>query len=241
MCGSKKMKKVIAILQSNYIPWKGYFDIIGMSDEFVLYDDVQYTKGDWRNRNKIKTPNGTEWLTLPVNSKGRLTQGLKIQEVTIKDPSWGHHHWKTISQNYSKAPFFKEYSPFFADFYLKNTETLLSQVNYQLIKIVCHILDIKTRLSWSIDYSLSEDKNLRLVEICQQLQATHYLSGPAAKSYLDEALFKKNNIDVLWMDYSGYPEYTQLYPPFEHGVSIIDLIFNEGAQAQKYMKGFLSS
>src|SRR5688572_4751173 len=121
------MKKVVAILQSNYIPWKGYFDVINMADDFVLLDEVQYTKSDWRNRNKIKTPKGTEWLTIPVNSKGRLSQSKKIYEVSVANSSWSMDHWKTISQNYLNAPFFEEYNSTFFDFYKKNSEILLSQ------------------------------------------------------------------------------------------------------------------
>lgn len=228
------MKKKVAIVQSNYIPWKGYFDIINHVDEFILFDDVQYTRRDWRNRNRIKTPNGLVWLTIPVEVKGRYNQ--KINETRIANPKWAKKHWATISQNYAKAPYFKEYESLFSAFYLNLVEeTYLSQVNYQFIKCINAILGITTILSWSSDYDLVEGKNERLIELCKQAKATEYISGPAAKGYIDEELFQKENIQLTWMDYIGYPVYHQLFPPFEHGVSVLDLIFNEGPNAMKFM------
>lgn len=229
------MKK-IAILQSNYIPWKGYFDIINMVDEFILYDTEQYTRRDWRNRNKIKTPNGLLWLTIPVEVKGRFFQ--KINETKISEKDWNQRHWKTIITNYAKVKYFKEYKEYFEELYLSFTEKYLSEINFKFINAINRLLRIKTKISWSMEFDLPEGKNEKLIAICKQCNANIYLSGPAAKSYLDEELFKKEGIKVEWMDYSGYPEYPQLYPPFEHGVSIIDLIFNTGPEATKYMKSF---
>lgn len=227
------MKKV-AIVQSNYIAWKGYFDMIAMVDEFVLYDDVQYTRRDWRNRNKIKTPNGLLWLTIPVEVKGKYYQ--KINETLISDNNWAKAHWASISQFYSKAPYFKEYKDVFEEFYMNVEEQYLSKVNHSLISIINNILGIKTKLTWSSDYSLVEGQTERLLGIVQQAGGTEYISGPLAKDYMDESLFDAVGIKVTWMDYSGYPEYNQQYPPFEHGVSILDLIFNEGPNAAKFMK-----
>lgn len=230
------MKK-IAILQSNYIPWKGYFDLINMVNEFILYDDVQYTRRDWRNRNKIKTSNGLIWLTIPVQVKGKYYQ--KINEVKVSDLSWAKKHWHTIKHNYSKAKYFKDYKDIFESLYLScSKETYLSQINYIFIREINNLLGIKTKIRWSSEFRLVEGKNERLIEICKQCNANVYLSGPAAKTYLDEKLFNQEGIQVEWMDYCGYPEYNQLYPPFEHGVSIIDLIFNEGPNATKFMKNF---
>ncbi|MCX7735837.1 MAG: WbqC family protein [Candidatus Kapabacteria bacterium] len=229
------MKKV-AIVQSNYIPWKGYFDMINMVDEFILYDDVQYTRRDWRNRNIIKTPNGLHWLTIPVSVKGKFFQ--KINETKISDPNWAKIHWNTIKFAYSKAKFFNDYKEYFERFYLSTNEILLSKINQHLLKICCDILDIKTIISTSDNYKIIDGKNEKLISLCQQANANIYISGPAAKDYLDEALFAKEGIQVIWMDYSGYPEYNQLYPPFVHEVSIIDLIFNEGPNATKFMKSF---
>ena len=224
----------VFISQSNYIPWKGYFDAIRRADVFVLYDDMQYTKRDWRNRNQIKTPNGLQWLSIPVKVKGKFFQ--KISETEVSDLDWALKHWQTIRQNYLKAPFFPEYGPLFETLYHRATEEGLSQINYLFLKTIAGMLGITTHFRWSSEFDLKGDKSEKLLHICRDLQATHYISGPAAKGYLDEDLFRKNEIDVLWMDYSGYPEYPQLYGPFDHHVSILDLIFNTGPNAASYLK-----
>ena len=229
------MKK-IAILQSNYIPWKGYFDLINMVDEFVLYDDMQYTRRDWRNRNKIKTPQGLKWLTIPVDVKGKYYQ--KINETLVSDASWSIKHWKTIAQFYSNAKFFKYYSELFEDFYMYNERQSLSSINAGLIGIINSILGIKTKITFSSDYALLGGKTEKLLGICKQSGADVYLSGPSAKEYFDDTLAEEMGIKVEWMDYSGYPEYCQLYDGFEHGVSVLDLIFNQGPSAIKFMKSF---
>lgn len=229
------MKKV-AILQSNYIPWKGYFDIINMVDEFILYDDMQYTRRDWRNRNKIKTPQGTQWLTIPVETKGKYFQ--KINETQVSTSDWGKKHWQQIRQNYSKAPYFSMYKEHFEELFLNNNDTYLSTINMKFISSICSLLQIDTKLRWSSEFSLVEGKSEKLLGICMDCNADVYLSGPAAQGYLDESLFNQNDISVEWMDYSNYPSYSQLYPPFEHAVTILDLLFNEGENASLYMKSF---
>lgn len=229
------MKKV-AILQSNYIPWKGYFDLINSVSDFVIYDDMQYTRRDWRNRNKIYTPQGIKWLTIPVDVKGKYFQ--KINQTQISDKNWGYDHWKTLQQFYSKALFFKDYTEVFEELYLNNNETYLSKININFIKEINKILNIKTQIHQSSNFDLTGDRTDRLVNICQSLGANIYLTGPAAKDYLDESLFDKNGINVEWMDYSAYPEYQQLHTPFEHHVTILDLIFNEGKNSTQFMKSF---
>ena len=228
------MKK-IAILQSNYIPWKGYFDLINMVDEFIFYDEVQYTKNDWRNRNKIKTPQGIQWLTIPVRQES-LDQ--KIKDTKISDKKWNIKHWRTISQNYSKAKYFKDYKGIFEELYLTCDEEYLSEINYKFITTINQILGIKTKLRWSSEFELVDGQTEKLLGICKDCNADIYLSGPAAKDYFNEELAKQENIKVEWMDYSGYKEYEQLNPPFEHGVTILDLIFNEGDRAKEFMKSF---
>ena len=229
-------EKRIAILQSNYIPWKGYFDLINLVDEFIIYDDMQYTKRDWRNRNKIKTPQGLKWLTIPVEVKGKYYQ--KINETKISNQEWGKNHWIQIVQNYKKTPYFKEYQAIFEELYLNSNEEYLSKINYNFIKVINHILNIKTKIKYSSEFDLVDGKSERLLGICKDCNADIYLSGPAAKGYLDEKLFEEEGIKVQWMDYSNYPTYNQLYPPFEHSVTILDLIFNEGSNATKFMKSF---
>jgi len=228
------ISKKVAILQSNYIPWKGYFDMINMVDEFIIYDDCQYTKNDWRNRNRIKTRNGSQWITIPVN----YSYPQKIRDTKISYRAWNQKHWKTIKQNYSKAPFWREHHDFIEDLYWECNEDYLSEVNYRFIKSICELLGLDTRISWSMDYNLKEGKTERLVDLCVQAGADEYISGPAAKCYIDENLFIKENIRVTYMDYSGYPQYDQLYLPFEHNVSIIDLILNMGPKSREYLKSF---
>ena len=232
------MTKKIAILQSNYIPWKGYFDIIASVDEFIFYDEMQYTKNDWRNRNKIKTQNGLIWLTIPCETKGAIDNFQRICDTKITDKRWAKKHWNSIQNAYAKAPYFKEYKSFFEKLYNECAEEdYLCKINYKFVYAINELLGIKTKISFSQDYGLIEGKTERLVDLVQKAGGTSYLSGPAAKDYIDENLFKEANIELEWMDYSGYPEYSQLFPPFEHGVTILDLIFNCGPEARKYMKG----
>jgi len=224
------MKK-IAILQSNYIPWKGYFDLIAAVDEFIIYDDMQYTKNDWRNRNKIKTPAGTQWLTIPV---GQCISRC-IYDVEIHDRHWQKKHWKNLAQWYGNAPHYAEISAVLAPFY-HTPYTHLSALNRALIEAICAYLGITTHISCSLDYTLLEGKTRRLVDLCLQAGGTEYISGPAAKGYLDEQKFAGANIKLTWFDYEGYPEYPQLWGNFTHYVSIVDVLFNCGRDASKKMR-----
>ena len=224
--------KKIAILQSNYIPWKGYFDMIAAVDEFILYDDMQYTRRDWRNRNQIKTPQGVQWLTVPVKVKGKYHQ--TIRETEIDGSDWAESHWRAISQNYRRAPHFEEIAALFEPLY-RQEYTHLSALNRTFLEAVCDFLGITTRISNSWDYELIDGKTERLADLCAQAGAGTYLSGTAAKSYLDESLFADAGIEVKWFDYEGYPMYPQLWGGFVHGVSILDLLFNCGERASNYM------
>lgn len=228
------MSKKIAIVQSNYIPWKGYFDILNLVDEFILFDDTQYTRRDWRNRNRIKTASGVKWLTIPVEVKGKYYQ--KIKDVIISDPSWNRKHWNTIIHNYARARYFGQYKDIFEELYLNCTEKYLSRINYRFLVAICMLVGIKTKITWSMNYHLSDGKTERLVDICKQCGASEYLSGPSAGTYIQPKLFAQAGIKLTFMDYSGYREYPQLYPPFTHRVSIIDLILNSGSDARKYLR-----
>lgn len=222
--------KRVAIIQSSYIPWKGYFDIINSVDEFILYDDVQYTKRDWRNRNRIKTDQGTKWLSIPVIVKGRRFQ--KIVECRVADNKWSEAHWHRIVQYYRRAPYFASHAGFFLNLYDKCKKIQsLSQINHLFTTEICKLVGITTPITWSMDYDNSGDRSERLLHLCLQSSADEYVSGPSARGYLDENLFAERGIRVSWMDYDGYPEYNQLFsPPFIHEVSIIDLILNVGAE-----------
>ncbi len=237
MQSQNEYHKKIAILQSNYIPWKGYFDIINSVDEFIIYDQMQYTRRDWRNRNIIKTPNGTIWLTIPVENKGKYFQ--KIRDTKVVSPDWASKHWNTIKMSYSKAPYFKEYKSLFQDLYAQASNLeYLSDINYLFIKNICDILGIKTKLSYDTDYGLVEGKTERLVGLVLSAGGDYYLSGPAAKDYIVDEVFQNAKVTLEYMDYSNYPEYEQLYGEYNSNVSILDLIFMAGPDASKYMKSF---
>ena len=176
-----------------------------------------------------------QWLTIPVRQES-LDQ--KIKDTKISDKKWNIKHWRTISQNYSKSKYFKDYKDIFEELYLKCDEEYLSQINYKFITTINEILEIKTKLRWSSEFEILDGQTEKLLGICKDCNADIYLSGPAAKDYFNEELAKQENIKVEWMDYSGYKEYEQLNPPFEHGVTILDLIFNQGANAKEFMKSF---
>lgn len=227
--------KTVVVLQSNYIPWKGYFDLIHEADLFVFYDDLQYTKNDWRNRNKIKTLQGSEWLTIPV---GGSTDRLMC-DVEIKKSIWQAKHWKTIEQNYVKAPYFARYRELFRDAYVGRQWSNLSELNQYLICMISKdILNISTEFQDSRDYDLSGKKLDRLLDLVSKVGASRYISGPAAKDYIDPLCFSAVDIELVWKDYTGYPEYPQRFQPFEHGVSILDLLFNVGPDAAWYIWGW---
>lgn len=227
------MKK-ISILQSNYIPWKGYFDLIAATDELIIYDDMQYTRRDWRNRNKIKTPNGLQWLTVPVKVKGCYYQ--TIRETLLINGDWNTSHWKTLEQNYHRATYFNEIATWLEPLYLEHTYSHLSSLNRELIEAICNYLGIKTKISNSWDYKLTEGKTERLVSLVLQAGGREYVSGPSAKNYIKDSIFEEHSIKLRWFDYQGYPEYTQLWSDFKHEVSILDLLFNCGQDARRYMK-----
>ena len=227
--------KKVAIVQSNYLPWKGYFDLIGLVDEFILYDSVQYTRRDWRNRNLIKTPQGLQWLTIPVVVGGKYHQ--RIDETRISDPEWNVKHWKALAHAYRRSPYFEAYRARLECLFLDCRETYLSKINHRFLVTICDILGIATPLACSTQYpSQGDDKTERLVGLCRAAGASVYLSGPAARNYLSPELFAAAGIELRYMDYSGYPEYPQFHGTFEHGVTILDLLFQCGPTAPHYMK-----
>ncbi|MBB5020528.1 hypothetical protein HNQ59_003849 [Chitinivorax tropicus] len=227
------MKKV-AILQSNYIPWKGYFDMIAAVDEFILYDDMQYTRRDWRNRNQIKTPQGVQWLTVPVLVKGKYHQ--KICETEIDGSEWASVHWKSLVQNYRRSSHFKAIAVWLEPLYVAEGYSHISQLNRRFIEAICNYLGIHTHITNSWDYQQVEGKTERLANLCVQAGGTEYVSGPAAKDYVSEKVFSDLGIKLTWFDYAGYPAYPQLWGDFTHGVTILDLLFNCGKDSIRYMR-----
>ncbi|MBA3842022.1 MAG: WbqC family protein [Actinobacteria bacterium] len=231
------MAKRVAIVQSCYIPWKGYFDLINKVDHFLLLDDVEYSKNTWRNRNRVKTVSGTQWLTIPVAHSGRSRQ--RIDEVEVSDKRWPVRHWKTIRQSYARAPFFRLYAPSLEELYLTLDETGLSAINRMFIEHVRLLLGIKTTISLASDFSNGEAKRTeRLAQLCKAVGADVYVSGPAARAYLDVPHLESAGIRVEWMSYDGYPIYPQLYSPFDHAVTTLDLLFNVGPNAPQYLLSF---
>jgi hypothetical protein len=228
--------KRVAILQSNYIPWKGYFDIIHDVEEFIFHDDVQYTKQDWRNRNRIKTPDGLVWLTIPVGA----SEHRNICDVELPQ-SWGPGHWRQIERAYARAPYFEMWRPLLEDSFTKTNWRFLSEVNQHLIRTIAReALGLQTRFRDSRELALTGRKQDRVLEILRKVGASTYVSGPAAKSYLDPARFDAEDIELVWKDYSGYPEYPQMYGPFVHEVTVLDLLFHTGADAARFIWGWRS-
>jgi hypothetical protein len=229
----KRIQKKVLITQSNYIPWKGYFSAISKVDVFVIYDEMQYTKRDWRNRNLIKTPNGLKWLSIPVEVKGKYFQ--KINETKVSDKKWNKSHLGLLKQNYSKAKYYKETIGWIEELYMNCNFEYLSEINLYFVREINKYLNINAEIRFSKDFDLHEDRNQRLINICKELNATDYYSGPAAKFYMDEDLFNNNNIKVHYFDYANFKKYDQLYGDFEHGVSIFDIIFNQGTSSIKLL------
>jgi hypothetical protein len=227
-------RKRVAIVQSSYIAWKGYFDLIRAVDEFILLDEVQFTRRDWRSRNRIKTKDGLHWLSIPVRTSGRRFQ--TIAETTLADHAWPRRHWLTIESAYARAPHFRAYAGPFERLYEDARFDRLSEVNHAFTVAVCRALGITTPITWSSDYRARSGRNDRLIDLCVQAGATDYLSGPRARAYIDEAAFGAAGISVQFADYTGYPEYDQVYPPFEHAVSVLDLLFCVGPCARDFMK-----
>lgn len=231
-----RSSKRIAILQSSYIPWKGYFDIIRAVDEFVLLDEAQFTRRDWRNRNRIKTAHGPIWLSIPVHSKGRRTQA--IDESVIAGP-WAEKHWTSLQMSYGRAPYFRALAPAVQALYARaEGEPKLSAVNALFLRGLCEIIGITTPITTSRDYAAQGTRTDRIVSICRGAGASHYLSGPSAKAYLETEKFAAAGIGLSFTDYAGYPEYPQSHGAFEHHVSILDLLFHTGPDAAHYMRQF---
>lgn len=229
-------EKTIAILQSNYIPWKGYFDIISAADEFLIFDEVQFTKNDWRNRNRIVLNAKAHWLTIPVKTAGGF--GQPIDTIQVARADWAASHWATIRQAYRRSAFYPEISTALEPIYAHaSSMRRLSEINHLFLDRLCGLLGIATPLLRAdIVRRTTEDPTERLIEICLARGAALYISGPAAKEYLDPALFARAGVRLAYVNYGGYPVYDQGMQPFEHGVSILDVLFRFGPQARQHLK-----
>jgi hypothetical protein len=226
----------VVILQPSYIPWRGYFDQIYRADLFIFYDDVQYDKHGWRNRNQIKTAQGKQWLTIPVHSAG-ATEGLLIKDVKIDwSRPWAKNHWKALTFTYAKAPCFRRYAALLETFY-QRTDTLLADFTIDLTVALAREMGIAhTRfMRASALPGIGGEKTDRLVQVLQAVGAKHYLSGPSARAYIENDKFAAAGITLEYMAYH-YPEYPQLYPPYDPNVSILDLMFMVGPEALTYIR-----
>lgn len=228
--------KTIAILQSNYIPWKGYFDIIAAVDEFVIYDEVQFTRRDWRNRNKIIVDGVPHWLTIPVASKGRYH--APIAEIEVSEAGWAEKHWRSIRHAYAKAPFFSLYAPILQGLYEQAAVLpLLTEINELFIRKIAAILALPTEFRRTAEIPRhAVSPTGRLVEICTARQASAYISGPAARDYIQTAEFEAAGVKLHYANYARYPTYEQASKSFEHGVSIIDTLMRCGSQAREHLQ-----
>jgi hypothetical protein len=223
------------ILQPSYIPWRGYFHQIRKADVFVFYDDVQYDKHGWRNRNRVKTSNGSRWLTIPVLSKGSPVNHTPINEIAI-DPvqPWKKKHFETIRQAYVKAPHYERYRGLLEDFYGRPTRLLADFTIETTITLAKELGITGTRYVRSSSLPARGSKTDRLLSILRHVKATRYISGPSARNYLEGEKFRDAGIILEYMAYD-YPEYPQLYPPFDPQVSILDLLFMTGPDAPSYI------
>jgi hypothetical protein len=223
------------ILQPSYIPWRGYFHQIQKADTFVFYDDVQFDKRGWRNRNRIKTPQGSTWLTIPVFSRGHQLEHTPINEIEICwDHEWNRKHWLTLQQHYRKAPFFDRYKDFLETFFKRHDPLLADFIIDFTVALAAELQLAKTRFVRASSLGVTGTKTERLLNVLKAVGATHYISGPSAKDYIEADKFADCNISLEYMGYD-YPEYQQLYPPFDPQVSILDTLLMTGPEAPHYI------
>ena len=226
------MDKTVVILQPGYLPWLGFFEQLYRGDIFVIYDDVQYDKHSWRNRNKIKTSQGAQWLTVPVNVDSKTI----IKDVNINNSqNWQRKHIKAVKQNYSKALFFERY---FCDFQniLSKQYKYLVELDMELIYWLSEQLNIKKEIIFSSDLKIKGDRISRLIKICKKLGTNKFYEGAAGRSYIDPSDFGNEGIKVEFQNYP-HPVYRQLYGQFTPYLSVIDLLFNEGENSKEILAG----
>lgn len=226
---------IAVILQPSYVPWRGYFDQIRRADLFIFYDDVQYDKHGWRNRNQIKTPHGKKWLTIPVHTAG-VTSGIAIQDVQIDwSRNWPQSHLKSLASAYGRAPYFKQYLPLLESFYSRHDGTI-ADFTIETTMLLARELGLEqARFMRSSELKgIGGQRTQRLVEILSRVGADHYISGPSAREYIEPEKFREAGIELEYMQYD-YPEYPQLYPPFDPQVSVLDLLFMTGKKALDFI------
>ncbi|MBI3631442.1 MAG: WbqC family protein [Candidatus Staskawiczbacteria bacterium] len=224
------------ILQPTYLPWSGFFEMISSTDLYVVFDHVQFERKSWQQRNRIKTANGEFLLTIPVKKTSR---NIRICDVEI---SYDHEnplekHWKTITLAYQKAPYFNKYKKVFENIFNKKP-VLLRELNVELIKAICDILNIKINIKYSSDLDLN-DKNMerteKVVNLCKKAGISHLYDAKGAQKFLDTSLFEKEGIAITFQNFTP-PQYNQSWGDFIPFLSVIDLIFNEGEKSMEIIK-----
>jgi len=220
---------IVAVHQPQYLPWIGYFDKMRRADVFCYLDDVQYKKNEWQNRNRIKSAQDWQWLTVPV----RYRFPEKINEVQINNTTnWSKKHLQALTTNYSRAPYFKAYISIFEDIFSKEWD-LISELNIHLVERLRDALQLQEKTTTiSSEFDLREEPTDRLIDICKALGADTYLAGQGAASYMDVARFEENGLKVITQDVK-HPVYPQLFKDFESHLSIVDLLFNCGPKSLK--------
>ena len=230
-------KETVVILQPGYLPWLGFFDLLYRADTFVVFDDVQYTSRDWRNRNRIKTAQGVAWLTVPVNSKG--SRKIIVRDIRIDNTQqWQRKHLKSFEASYRRAPFFDEVMKCIYHIYDRHYDFLID-VDMDIVYTVMQYLSLRKKILFSSELGIPGKKDEKLLHICKAVGATNYLSGAAAVDYLREDIFKEDGISVEWQNYI-HPFYNQLWLK-NHGfisyLAIIDMLFNHGKDSLDILSG----
>lgn len=224
------------VIQPSFLPWRGYFDMVRRSDVFVFYDDVQYDKHGWRNRNRIKTAHGVRWLTVPVRSKGNTVEHTRINQAEIDwTRDWRHAHLEQLRHAYGKAPHYDRYARCIQALYDAAGSSLAEFTIRTTVEIAGWLGIEHPRFVRSSNYDLHGAKTDRLVDLLQQVGATHYISGPSAAAYIETEKFERAGITLEYMRYD-YEPYEQLHPPYDANVSIVDLLFMKGPAAAGYIE-----
>jgi hypothetical protein len=220
---------ILTAHQPVYLPWIGLFHKIALSDMFISFDQVQYQPKDWNNRNKIKTPQGEIWLSVPVLRKGYLNKTISEIEINNTEP-WARKHWKSIKIAYAKAPFFSNYADFFEDTY--NTKwTTLVELNTYMLKWFLDTLKINVPVRSAGEWDFKGEKSELVLDMCKQVGASNYIFGALGRDYADLKAFKAAGVATHFQDYI-HPEYSQLHGEFIPYLSIVDLLFNCGNESK---------
>ncbi|GAC1576684.1 MAG: WbqC family protein [Candidatus Elarobacter sp.] len=222
-----RSEQTAVVLQPSYLPWRGYFDLVDRADVFVFYDDVQYDKHGWRNRNRVKTANGPAWLTVPVHAHGAVREGATIADIAVDHRrDWVRTHLETLRHAYRRQPYYARYAPLIASI-LEKRHPRLVDLTIELTVALARELGSTTRFVRSSEFAAHGAKNDRLLDVLERIGATRYLSGPSARAYIDPERFAAAGIALEYAEYA-YPAYEQNHGPYERAISLVDTLFALG-------------